>query len=124
MSFKKKYVKELYDSQSIYDTVLDRLEIPEESLIERQFAQSNLEEALFDHIAVSTLEQADELELKALFDYKNRVYEIAPMLSETDIILEFLGIYTNLRDRIFSTIPTFLDEYVSDYLKIAKAYGK
>ncbi len=124
MKMSRKTYSEYINANEFYDGVMDRLGIPEEDLVFRLEVLFLFEKALADHVSVSTLEFADAFLLNALLDFKNRAYEIAPMLSDSEITMEFLGVYTELRDKVFATIPAFIEDFISDFNKIFKTDGK
>lgn len=124
MGFLQNFANNKYLSQYVYDSVLDKLEIPEDDLFFRNQIQIVYEDSLADHVVLATLEHADETELQALYDYKNNVYNVNPALSESEIVMEFLMIYKQLCDKVFQTIPEFSSQFVDDFNQINGVYGK
>lgn len=124
MNLNDKNYQELLDANRFYDKVMDRIGIPEDDLLFRIQVQKLFENSLSQHIAISAIEHSDKYQLKALEDYKNLAYELSPHLSDPEITMEFLEIYTQLRGKVFSTIPKFVDDFVSDFNKIFKTDGK
>ncbi len=124
MNLNENSYKDYINANSFYDGVMDRLGIPEEDLVFRLEVQFLFEKALSEHVSISTLELADDFHLNALLAYKSRSYEIAPLLTDSEIIMEFLETYSDLRQQVFATVPGFIDDFVSDFNKIFKTNGK
>ncbi len=124
MSFKKKTYREQLELHNFISSVVDKVFTDsDDDPITRKLLEAKFSDRLIDHIAIATIEIANEQELQALNDFKLLVYKIAPHLQENEIVLEFLLNYENLRNKVFATIPSFADAFIN-ICKQEFYYGK
>jgi len=109
------------DSDLVYETVLNKLDLPEGDDVYRTLVMSTLRRQAKDHMIFAIWNNLDAKQALHLRDYLAQTKVFADFLTTDDSVIEFALMYPLLLDKVYSSLSNFFIEFIKKFNRYKSA---
>lgn len=103
------------DADFVYETVLNKLNLPEGDDVYRALVLSTLRRQAKDHMIFAIWNNLSEKQASHLRDYLAQTKAFAEFLSTDDAVIEFALMYPPLLDKVYASLSNFFIEFIKKF---------
>ncbi len=115
----KRIIDDFLMAESLYETVLDQLNIPEDNMAYKLTMRGILERQSTDHMVLTVWKNLSDEQAQHLSDYLSQAFNLTPWLKTEDIILEFALMYPDLCEKIDKSMTGFFKHFIEKFNEIS-----